>query len=726
MFSQARTGIHRTPGNKRLRIRLIVAGALAAAGLAAFAAPASAATFEVTRPNDNAGARTLRWAINQANQTAALDTIKFALPGAGPHVIALAGNLPQITQPVTIDGYTQPGAAQGDADTPPVLQVVLDANAATYGLEVAADDSVIRGLVVQDATGFFFADGIRLQGDRNHVEGNFIGTEWNGTLVLGLGNDGDGVHVSGDKNVVGGTGPEDRNVIANNGDAGVRVAGGGSTDNVVAGNLIGTDATGTGSGGNATGVAIGADDNLVGGDTPEEANVIAGNVVGVELDSDDNRVEGNAIGTDATRLADFGNFDGVHITGDNNVVGGGALAQRNLISGNTNGVLVESGTGNAIENNLIGPDGNGGNDMAPLGTAQDGVVIETTNTAIAGNVISNGNYGINLLGDSNTVTRNHIGTNGAGTAAMPNNTGVVISGTSNVIGGPNTESGNLISGNRWGGIEVKHLDGSPAQPLLNQIQGNLVGTAADGRAALPNLDDGIRIKDAGGTLINANVVSANRGHGIRIEGAQGELSSITDNAIGTDHELRRPLGNGGSGVSIDGGNSNTVGSVTFEAANAIAHNGEDGVTVKAGTDNAVVANAYFNNGGLAIDLDDDGATPNDPAVDLDADTGPNDLQNHPDGTWIDRAPAGSWMRWTLDSLPLTDYRIDLYSSPECDATQETEGLQFLTSVTVTTDANGHAARQILLTPQPGHGITATATLLSPQALSTSEMSPCQS
>ena len=70
---------------------------------------ASAMTFTVINTNDS-GAGSLRQAIMSANTNAGLDTINFNIPGAGVHTITIASDLPNITSPVIIDGYTQSGA----------------------------------------------------------------------------------------------------------------------------------------------------------------------------------------------------------------------------------------------------------------------------------------------------------------------------------------------------------------------------------------------------------------------------------------------------------------------------------------------------------------------------------------------------------------------------------------------------------------------------------------
>ena len=118
---------------------------------------AQAASFTVTNTNDS-GAGSLRQAILDANATPAADTITFNIPGAGVHTISPLTKLPPITQPVTIDGYTQPGASPNTLaeGNDAVLLVELDgsnlpfvsAADAPSGLYVTASNVTIKGLVI--------------------------------------------------------------------------------------------------------------------------------------------------------------------------------------------------------------------------------------------------------------------------------------------------------------------------------------------------------------------------------------------------------------------------------------------------------------------------------------------------------------------------------------------------------------------------------------------------
>ena len=165
-------------------MRVVVVATAVAAGVAFSAASAQATEFAVEN-TDDAGAGSLRRAIRDANAQSGRDDIVFAIGSdpAATQVISVATALPAITGRVTIDGYTQPGADPGDGQTPAQLRIVIDAAAANaYGLELAANASTVRGLVIQsDDSG----DGVSVEGDSNVVEGNYIGTDVTGTVAVG-------------------------------------------------------------------------------------------------------------------------------------------------------------------------------------------------------------------------------------------------------------------------------------------------------------------------------------------------------------------------------------------------------------------------------------------------------------------------------------------------------------------------------------------------------------
>ncbi len=159
-------------------------------------------------------------------------------------MIAPVTDLPALTAPAAVNGYTQTGATRATANANAVINVVIDATALSRGLELLTDDSLVTGLVLRDAS-VGSASGIVIEGDDNVVAGNFIGVTANGEQSAG--NSGYGVQISGDDNVVGGGGGGggttlgDRNLISANGIHGVLLLGDG---NIVAGNRIGTDTAG--------------------------------------------------------------------------------------------------------------------------------------------------------------------------------------------------------------------------------------------------------------------------------------------------------------------------------------------------------------------------------------------------------------------------------------------------------------------------------------------------
>src|SRR5215207_3486638 len=202
------------------------------------------ANFTVTNTND-AGAGSLRQAIIDANGAAGADVIDFNIPGAGPHTIQPASPLPAITDPVTIDGYTQPGASANTlaVGNDAVLQIVLDGGGVAdgvSGLVITAGSSTVSGLVINRFSNAsnIISYGILLQtSGGNVVTGNFVGTDANGAADLG---NFIGVGMEGsNNNTVGGTTPAARNLISGNDSDGVVVESG-STGNAVQGNHIGT------------------------------------------------------------------------------------------------------------------------------------------------------------------------------------------------------------------------------------------------------------------------------------------------------------------------------------------------------------------------------------------------------------------------------------------------------------------------------------------------------
>jgi hypothetical protein len=352
---------------------LVALAALAMVAMVLVAKPSYAVdTFTVTNTNDS-GAGSLRQAILDANATDGASVIGFDIPGTGVKTIAVGsqgfGALPTITEPVTIDGYTQPGsspntkAVGNDAS----LKIQLDGTNApgASGLAIVASNSVVKGLVINRFSfAGIFVNGATV-GDR--IEGNFVGTDPTGTIDRGNGFG--GVDIEGDglsQAVVGGTTPAARNLISGNAGDGVFMSGGFSgarADSLrVQGNYVGTDRSGTKDLGNdGIGLSIEAASNTtVGGTTSASRNVVSANgLSGVDLvGASDTKMLGNRIGTTAGGTGALGNaFGGVFIEAgsSNNRIGDGNAAGSNIIAFNAvEGIGVDpSSAGTEISRNSI-------------------------------------------------------------------------------------------------------------------------------------------------------------------------------------------------------------------------------------------------------------------------------------------------------------------------------------------------------------------------------------
>src|SRR5882672_5453171 len=164
----------------------------------------------VTNTNDS-GLGSLRQAILEANDNPGPDLITFNIGGGGVQTITPLSALPDITDPVTIDGTTQPGFA----GTPIIELDGASAGTGVTGLTITAGNSTVEGLVINR----FSIDGIDLLtsgATDNLVEGNYIGTDISGTKSLGNKSNGVVIWTNASGNTVGGTSSATRNIISGN------------------------------------------------------------------------------------------------------------------------------------------------------------------------------------------------------------------------------------------------------------------------------------------------------------------------------------------------------------------------------------------------------------------------------------------------------------------------------------------------------------------------------
>jgi uncharacterized repeat protein (TIGR01451 family) len=368
----------------------------------------------VTNTN-NAGAGSLRQAILDSNADSDdRDTIVFNIPGSGVHTIVPLTALPVISQPVIIDGTTQPGFAGT-----PLIELNGNGLAGT-GLTITGGSSIVRGLVVNR----FGGAGILLQTNGgNVIAGNYIGIDTFATTSRG--NGGHGVQIEAVAgNTVGGVDSAARNVISGNVGNGVSIGGTQASGNVVQGNLIGTNGSGTSAIGNQL------DGILVSGasTTSIRGNVVSGNQgngVTVSGGGSGNAILGNLIGSNVQITGPIGNRrDGIRIDGAaGTIVGGAGEPLRNTVGGNLqHGVaLYGNATGTVIQGNTIGfraP-------LTALGNALDGIQVNNASDTLIGGAAADQANSISENGRNGVVVITGVG-NRILAGSIFNNTGLGI------------------------------------------------------------------------------------------------------------------------------------------------------------------------------------------------------------------------------------------------------------------------------------------------------------
>ena len=372
-----------------------------------------------------------------------------------------------------------------------------------------------------------------------------------------------------------------------------------------------------------------------------------------------------------------------------------------------------------IEINGAGvPKGNHGLSIAAGSTTVRGLVINRFRRSDTGNI---GGNAIDLVTNGgNIITGNFLGTDPTGTSALPNQRGVSMNNGSsgNVIGGSLPALRNLASGNTGAGVSI---GGGTGITTANLVQNNFIGTQANGATALAN-GSGVNFIAAignrvGGTTSDLRNVIAANGMNVRLfNGASGNV--IEGNYIGTSADGTAPLG--GGGIVIDSTSAdNMIGGTAPGAGNLIAHNATNGVTLTAaaGTGNSILSNSIYDNSSLGIDLGNDGVTANDAC---DVDTGPNAAQNYPVLTNISTSGGNTMISGTLTGTANTPFTIQFFET-HCDALGYGEGHTLIGSTTVTTDASCAAAFNVDFAFALTHSVSATAT---DSAGNTSEFSAC--
>jgi hypothetical protein len=502
----------------------------------------------------------LRYAISQA--TSSNPDITFAIAsGTSPFVIALVAPI-DINVPVTIDGTTQ----NGYTPNLPVIEVSGKQNGqvtdTSDGLVLAAGSggSTIEGLIIAQFTG---GAGIHIETDGNTIINDYIGVDpANPKTSLGnlLGVWIDGSQGSAQGSTIGGSAAGDANVIGYNTSAGVSISGTGATGNSVLGNFIGTDPQGLYNLGNASGLAISSNGNLVGASRNSNLtynfspNVIGDNTVsGVSVSGDQNLLLGNFIGTNSA-LSKIGNAVGIQLSGGDNSVGATNSGAANTIGFN-NGPGISIGgsaaTGNLVGGNFIGTDAMGDS----LGNSGAGIVIGGGSSNTIGALTADPTSVLTSLtpGVANLI----VGNSGDGVLILP-------APPTDPAGNPihsddNQVQGNLISRNAANGVHVQGITWKDnqgtahvADPLGNQIIQNFIGTTADGKSAYQfdnngvlesqgNLLSGVLLETYGaGTsaTVSGNVISGNGLSGVTIDSQNpGHVTPDTNNPLPAAYQV---------------------------------------------------------------------------------------------------------------------------------------------------------------------------------------------
>jgi CSLREA domain-containing protein len=452
---------------------------------------------------------TLREALTDANLFADTNTITFNIPGTGVHSIQPATQLPTITNPVIIDGTTQPGYA----GTPLIELRGADGSfTPANGLVITAGGSTVKGLAVNR----FGDSGITISGaGGNTITASFIGTNPDGSTAPGGGFLGGILIDNASNNVIGGTGAGDGNLISGNNN-GVVIQGANASGNQVMGNRIGTNAAGTAALPNVNdGILIrnSAHDNVIGGTSVGAGNLISGNSrsgILLAVNATANRIEGNFIGTDITGTAALANGTAASGTTNNNgvetdatasgnTIGGTNGAAQNVISGNAKTGVWLNSQNNTVRGNLIGVNKDG---AAALPNQEFGITTMGGSNSLIGNVISgNGQGGISLYSNNNTVQGNFIGTDATGTLNLKNTVaGIDVGGSSNTIGGTSAGQANIIAFN--GNNSSAPGIGVQTSAVGNRINGNRIFSNAG--LGIDLLPGGVTANDTGDADNGAN------------------------------------------------------------------------------------------------------------------------------------------------------------------------------------------------------------------------------
>ncbi len=700
--------------------------------------------------DDGDGACTLRAAIQESNATAGVQIINFGISGTGLHTITLASTLPNITEQVTINGYSQPGSSVNTASSPAAFNgtLTIEINGENLVSENAlfvdtgAAGTIIRGLVINRVDG----SAIMIRAADVVVQGNYLGTD--NTGLVGLGNSGAGVNNAGLGTslnaLVGGLTAASRNIISANESAG-GYPGEGWT---IQGNYIGVDATGMAALGNATvggsgGLSIDSVADVTVGGAGTAQNVISGNLShGVAPhDTQGLTVENNLIGLaqdGATVLgnggagvvlteSDTASLIGNHISGAQgdgiytSEVTASEISDNVLTENTAQGIALDQSSGLTITGNTVSDSATNGIDIVGssdlligdniVDTSQNAGIKSATSSAIdiLNNELTDSIFGIDILTSQNVTIGDNLasdnnrfgirinnGVNGAnvyGNTVTANVGGVSINNASNVtIGGLGTDESNAIFDNPGdASVLVAGIGGSVSNVV---IQANYIGVDSNGTLSQSYVP-------ANGGIVLTGAVS-----GTLIGGEQAGAGNVI-------------VGNNAAGIAI--ARLSVTGFGTFTPTkNTILgntiHDNESGSFSNFGSLNAPglgidLLTANLNGSFAPVGVDDAGPTVNDA---VDADTGPNNFMNFPVINSAKQTGTSLALNYDLHAAdsPSDGYRVEFFVNDTGDPSGNGEGQTFLGAVTT---GNGNSNNANLTLPSglnlAGKVISATTTAI---------------
>ena len=491
------------------------------AGVVVIAAPhASAATFFVTNTND-AGPGSLRQAMLSANATPGLDAISFgiSLPPGALATIAPLTPLPDITDALSINGYTQAGTAKNSLPTGfnAVVRIRISgasAGAGAAGFVIKVTQVTIDGLIIDGFGGGAIRVVAGTPASAIVITGCVIGKGYGAAPLAGNLR---GVSVEAVPNTrIGGHLDEDHNLIAGNQQEGLLISGVGATNTTIRGNLIGLNGSGAAEG-NRYGVRVLGGSVAIGMASVGGGNTIAASAeVDVSIESGAALLVANRIGVDPGGVSSRAAPIGILFTGAaTGSIGQSTIATRNIVMGIQRAIELRDSTSIGVANNYVCRNAAG----VAIGTCLRGILVQgggshtigswyLSGTRFSqGNVIANSRVGIELAQTTgNTVEANTI----------EDNTGVGV----------------LVSSSSANAI------GSLYDTALGASLGNII--RRNGSGSVPPRG-GIVVAGGAGNAILRNSISENAPLGIDLGGDGVTANDVNDADAGANGLQNHPV-----------------------------------------------------------------------------------------------------------------------------------------------------------------------------------------